>query len=191
MIKVCAYCGKEFNSRRSKFKFCSHECGNRSRWTEDESVFQNGIGPEEAYIIGFICADGCISYDAHSGRYRITIATKDKELIEYFHRRMTPNKSIYFSKGCYSIVSNNRFDIEFLKQLGIWERKTSVFSMPVIDKSLISHLIRGYFDGDGCAYKSTTTQKAYSKTYTYTYVSFTTGSYESALDVQCLFQYMV
>ncbi len=33
---------------------------------------------------------------------------------------------------------------------GVIERKSIVCKMPVIDKSLVHHFIRGYFDGDGC-----------------------------------------
>jgi hypothetical protein len=48
----------------------------------------------------------------------------------------------------------------------------------------MSHLIRGLFDGDGCVYKSTTTDNG--KEYVYQYISFTSGSGKFVDDL-CIF----
>lgn len=188
--KTCQLCGKSFTTRSRNQRFCSKSCANsftnRQRWTEDESFFAGpSLTPDEAYLIGLICADGCISYDAHSGRTRLTIASKDKELLEQLRQRMTPKKSLYYNRGCYYVISNNMTDINFLISIGILENKSTTIQVPPIPKDLHPHFVRGVFDGDGSVYRSKV-RTVNGKCYYYVGVSITTGSYEFATGLQKL-----
>lgn len=182
MYKIkCKTCGDYFEATRKYRKFCSKSCANSYntslRRIQDENIFKV-IGEDEAYIIGLIWADGCISWDKHSKRFRLTISSNDKRELESIRAKMTPNKKLYSNNGGYSVVSTNEKDIEFLANLGMTERKSLTARLPNLKKDLMRHFIRGFFDGDGCVYNSTTKKGSYQKTYTY--VSFTTGSFDMA-----------
>ena len=168
--KTCPNCGKTFTTTRNERKFCSRSCVSsfytRSRWTEDESVFQGlSLTPDEAYLIGLIYTDGSLTFDKHSGRWRITIASKDKVLMEQLRARMTPSKKLYRNRGCYYIVTNNRNDINFLVSIGLHANKSYTIQVPWLPRHLQSHFVRGVFDGDGSVFRSKTTFKG--KTYNY------------------------
>lgn len=185
--KVCQTCGKEFTAQSRKRRFCSRSCANsfntRQRWTEDESVFGGpSFTPDEAYILGLICADGCLTFDKHSGRWRLVIASKDRDLMEALRRRMTPAKKLYCNRGCYYVISNNRTDINFLVSIGILDNKSSSIQVPWIPEHLQSHFIRGVFDGDGSVFRSRTTNQG--RIYNYVGVTITTGSYEFAVGIR-------
>lgn len=187
---TCTNCRKEFSHKKSKMKFCSLECFyNHKRKQKDSrihSIFENDVGPDEAYILGLICTDGCISYDNHSHRWRMTLSMIDRELINELRSRYTPHQKLYEytpKKGntAYTIVTSNDFDINFLRSIGITERKSLTTRVPYIKPNLSSHLVRGIFDGNGCIYNSTTING--SGEYTYKFVSFTTGSQGFANDL--------
>ena len=69
IINVCLNCKKTFEvtSKNKHKKFCCHSCANsytsRQRFTEDESLYNNGLNHLNAYIMGLIFSDGCLSYD--------------------------------------------------------------------------------------------------------------------------------
>ena len=48
---------------------------------------------KQAYILGFIYSDGCISYDKHTKRFRITISMNERILLEKICMLMTQLKS--------------------------------------------------------------------------------------------------
>lgn len=192
---VCNKCKKEFSSKKKTQQYCSKSCANSvnssKRKIEDETIYESGLNKINSYILGIIYSDGCISYDKHTKRYRITIAMNDLDVMEKIHKLMTPNKKLYsykHSRGTstiYSIISTNKSDIEFLFKLGVTENKSLIIDYPNIPKNFDSHFIRGYFDGDGSIYKSTTNTyyNQIKKSYDYYYVRFTTGSKGFALSL--------
>lgn len=176
MIKICEYCKIEFKTLRKNQKYCSKSCGCKSKYTPDNSIFENGLNKINAYILGFIYADGCLYYSKHTKRYRITISSKDYDLISNIHSLMTPKKKLYRDGQNYQVVTSNEIDINFIKDLGVQERKTYNLTFPNIEEKYYSHFIRGFFDGDGCIYNSKTyTQK---KEYIYKYISICCTSLE-------------
>ena len=55
-----------------------------------------------------------------------------------------------------------------LRKFGLGNNKAkNVEELPNISEELIRHFIRGYFDGDGCIYESTSTTKSNNKKYYY------------------------
>lgn len=120
----------------------------------------------------------------HSKRYRITISMNDNRLIEFLRSNYSPKKKLYKYKNTrgngitYTFITTNEYDIEFIKQMGINERKSLTLKFPSIDKTYINSMIRGIFDGDGSVYINRT--KSNNKYYEQVNASFTTGSEEFA-----------
>lgn len=185
---VCEKCYKNFESRKKQQKYCSKSCANSvntsKRKIEDESIYKNGLNRENSYILGLIYSDGCVSFDEHTKRYRITIAMNDFDIMDSIHSIMTPNKKLYSYKHpngrseTYSVVSTNKNDIDFLFNIGIKPRKSLDITYPKINKNFDADFIRGYFDGDGSVYESKTYTyyRGIKKEYKYKYFRFTTGS---------------
>lgn len=177
---TCEYCGSDYISTKAKQKFCSNECRHLANklWKphnaiDDPSFFNNCIDSElKAYVFGLIMSDGSISCD------KISISMNDKELMEIVHDVMTPMKKLYKNGKSYSVISNNKDDLNYLKSLGVTTNKSYDAELIQLDNKLMSHFVRGWFDGDGCVYQSTTTNKKLGYSKIYTYVSFTSGSYK-------------
>lgn len=184
----CKKCSVSFETRKKNQTFCSKSCANSyntsKRKVEEKSIFECGINKINSYILGVIYSDGCLSYDRHTSRFRITISMNDLMIIEFLRNNYAPTKKIYTYKHpkgkseTYSFISTNPFDVNFLMNLGITERKSLVVSMPELDENNIRHFIRGVFDGDGSVYinKTSTNYNGIRKYYEYVNASFTTGS---------------
>lgn len=189
---TCEVCGTKFEDYKSKArKVCSWSCRSRrtctSRKIEDHSIFDNGLTPESAYILGLIYSDGCLSYDDHTHRWRITIAMNDEELMNQVREMMTPNKKLYAYKHpngrstTYSVVSTNPTDIKFIQSMGVCPQKSLIIKLPELPEDMYPHFIRGVFDGDGSIYKYRVSRGG-----DYYGISFTTGSKDFA-DALCKF----
>lgn len=117
----------------------------------------------QAYLLGFIFADGCINLKRHT--LSIHINDKDYEIFNLF-KIISPNAYIDKSGPYVSIkkirgrkIKNlssirlaiaSKILINDLMEYGVCERKTySELHIPNIKDELIPHFIRGYFDGDG------------------------------------------
>ena len=106
--------------------------------------FESIRNEKEAYITGLLFADGYIS----TSQIGLRLKKSDKNLLEtvknYFSTRITLQEN---NVGVSFTVSSE-IACENLKNLG--KVKTGIpFHIPPMDKSLIRHFIRGYFDGDG------------------------------------------
>lgn len=116
----------------------------------NHNAFSGSLSPEKAYWIGFLLADGCVD---EKDRIILGLSSKDEDHVIKFQK---------FVKGeYYSILktsSNNASTFRFtshkmssdLSKYGIVPRKslTNNFGLN-IPKYLMSHYIRGIFEGDG------------------------------------------
>ncbi len=104
-----------------------------------------------SYILGFISADGCIT---DRNEFIIGIHENDIEILEYIKKSMDLENPIHYR------AYNNRKMVEIrfisskicddLKILNITPRKTyTLRTPPFIPDNMITHYIRGIFDGDG------------------------------------------
>lgn len=189
---ICVKCNKEFETRKKGQLYCSKSCANSintsRRKVEDYSIFSEGINEVSAYILGIIVSDGCLSFDKHSHRYRITISMNDLDVVEYLRSKYSPTKKLYAYKNpkgrcnTYTFITTNVYDIYYLDSIGITERKSKVIKIPIIEEAYENHMIRGVFDGDGSVYvnKTVTHYNNIDNVYYYINASFTTGSYEFA-----------
>lgn len=156
---------------------------------EDMSIYENGFNNINAYILGIIFTDGClyISKSRSKESLRLNITLCNYEIMKTIHDLMTPQRKLYTYRpklginDCYSVISKNEIDIQFLMKLGLVQRKSLVVRIPKIPKEYEIHFLRGVFDGNGCVYNSTT--KTISGSYKYKFISFTTGSLGFAEDL--------
>ncbi|MBU3136980.1 LAGLIDADG family homing endonuclease [Clostridium gasigenes] len=192
---ICNKCSKEFETRKKGQTYCSKSCANGINATKtkinEKSIFSKGICSISAYILAIILSDGCLSYDAHSHRYRITVTMNDYSIIKYLRDNYSPDKKIYEYKHkigravSYTFITTNEFDINYLRNLGVVERKSNIIKFPIIKDTYKRHIIRGIFDGDGSIYinKTKTNHNGIVKRYEYINASFTSGSYEFAKSI--------
>ena len=110
---------------------------------------------EKAYILGFLYADG------YNSDKQVVIAQleQDVDILEKINKALdadnqikrklqsTNNKTV--CQLCYSSIDM----CTDLTNLGCFRNKSLACTFPTfLDKSLIRHFIRGYFDGDGCVW---------------------------------------
>nr|DAG76107.1 MAG TPA: LAGLIDADG DNA endonuclease family [Caudoviricetes sp.] len=120
-----------------------------------KDFFENIDTEEKAYWLGFIAADGCVA--KHMRSCTIELARRDREHLIKFEKvfggyykvkdydREFPSSAITISsvKCCYDLL---KYGITPAKSL------TLDVDFSLIEKSLIRHFIRGYFDGNGSIY---------------------------------------
>jgi intein-encoded DNA endonuclease-like protein len=107
--------------------------------------------PEKAYILGLLSADGYVN--TQRGFIRIELIEKDSEILEHIINLIGSDKNIEMIKNrqrTYSRLSiYSRTMSDRLRELGLSQNKTFTLAFPKMKNQLISHYLRGYFDGDG------------------------------------------
>lgn len=116
----------------------------------DEHYFENIDSYDKAYFLGFIGSDGCVFYpkDTRQSIIKMTIQKEDIKVLELFKEKLHSNKPIYVGDYVTFEVSSNIMADDLYK-LGLSNRKTYDNCIANIDDTLMPHLLRGYFDGDG------------------------------------------
>lgn len=127
---------------------------NRTKF--DETIFDTIDSEEKAYWLGFIFADGYISYNRYS--FELSLCFKDINHLHKFNIFMKhENNNVKISnvgkdgkfKRCrWSIVNKHLWNT--LNNYGCTPRKSLTLKFPNISKIWYKDFIRGYFDGDGC-----------------------------------------
>ena len=106
------------------------------------------------YILGFIFADGNVSWNPKKS-YRaltITASAKDKNHLERIRRLMEITKPLTYSKSTnsYRLIANSKYLCKKLMSLGVVPKKTLKVKFPdYIPNKQLKHFIRGVIDGDG------------------------------------------
>ena len=130
----------------------------------DENYFDTIDTEEKAYVLGFLCADGC-NYEKE-GRVKIDLQIDDLAIIEKIQKCLghdgnikfyeQPNKIFdgkeYPAKTQARLVINNRHLSEQLADKGCIAHKSKYFKFPnenQLPEYLYNHFIRGYLDGNG------------------------------------------
>lgn len=113
----------------------------------DSDYFEEINTKEKAYWLGFFSADGYVNQSTRS----IEFCLKDKEAIISFKEALKSQHKISCKDGKYYRVSiKDKKMSEDLLSLNLDNNKTYNYSIPInkIPKKLMSHFLRGYFDGD-------------------------------------------
>lgn len=134
----------------------------RNKYSINHDYFSIIDSPQKAYFLGFIGADGCL-YDKNEKQegsqniIRICIQSEDEKFLKLFKEETSCDKPIIYTKNnrysSVEIVSQKMY--EDIYNLGLKPRKTYSNTIAEIPEKLFPHLIRGYFDGDGCIHKDT------------------------------------
>lgn len=107
------------------------------------------LSPISAYWAGFIAADGCLTYKGKI--LSIGLNKRDKEHLNKFAKAIKTNAQLGFVSSNDSVHINISSEKIFdsLLNLGITPKKSLSISNVNIPHHLMSHFIRGVFDGDG------------------------------------------
>ena len=166
---------KKFNTSQETIRKLLHKKGietlltcdkGKAKHPRDSHYFADINTPEKAYWLGFLYADG---YVTNIGRYalRINLQQDDAEHLKKFLKAIkATNTEIRYTKkidgekiyyGCYVNISDKDM-VNDLIQKGCVPKKSLILSFPsedIVPYYLISHFIRGYSDGDGSIYNTT------------------------------------
>lgn len=144
-----------------------------SRKYEIDLNFFKKIDSEfKAYFLGLAYADGNLSRNC----LEISLIYSDRKILSDISKQIYGQIILSERKGRKVSINNKnyknkkqaRFRIvskeiaKDFRKYGLVENKTFLIRIPKIDKKLIPHFIRGYFDGDGCVfvdYKNNTNHK--------------------------------
>ena len=157
-----------YNCRPQSINYQLHRAGIELRqehryYTINNSFFENIDNEYKAYWFGFLLADGSIQQH----RIILGLSVKDKKHIQLFQQHIKSNHPIKYRKtknkgkiiGKVAIVDIGCLKlIEQLKQLAWYEFKKGIspIAFEKVPIELRRHMIRGFFDGDGCITKNRT-----------------------------------
>ena len=121
----------------------------------NERYFENIDSEEKAYWLGFIAADGCVYKNKQSYRLQINLKGSDIDHLKKFQKAISSDYKITEKKvgkaqsnTCQLKINSTKMCNDLIKN-NIIERKSIIFEPPILNKNLMIHFIRGYFDGDG------------------------------------------
>lgn len=130
------------------------------KYVLDENYFDNIDSQEKAYFLGLLYADG---YNNTSrGEIHLSLQEEDKYILDKFREVTNSNRPLlyidynylkYGGKIIYRYDVSSRHMSQRLHELGCFKAKSLSVKFPTpeqVPDYLISHFIRGYFDGDGC-----------------------------------------
>lgn len=133
---------------------------NRRYFVNDE-YFDDIDSEEKSYWLGFLFADGYIRERKSGNSLEIKLSVKDRIHLEKFKEAIGADHKIIdsiskveykgkisISEMCHLPIYSTKM-VQSIKSQGIHSRKTFTIKEPNIDKDLMNHFIRGYFDGDG------------------------------------------
>ena len=140
---------------------------NARKYSADETVFDNIDSEEKAWLLGLIVSDGCL----YERRMCVQIALKHtdidalekaKIILKYsgpiytrLARTYTSLKGIAYHHSESKTLCIYSKKIYFaLINLGVMPRKSTKETLPKVHETLLPHLVRGTWDGDGAVYNN-------------------------------------
>lgn len=132
------------------------------KYTYDKNYFKKITTETQAYWLGFLYADGCISRfykneNLKSMSLELTLQSKDVKHLENFRDDLKSNvpiqhKIVANKYEADRIVLNCTSMCHDLIKLGCTPTKSLTLEFPtedIVPTQLLNHFVRGYFDGDG------------------------------------------
>lgn len=155
----------------------------------DEHYFNIIDNEEKAYWLGFLYADGNVSYgkDKNGNQKGCTIelslGERDINHLKKLLNALNASQDYPIMKRivklndkqftAYRVCFNSVIMGADLINHGCVPNKSLILTRPVLSKDLIRHFIRGYFDGDGCvSYNNDTHEFIYNMLGTFDILSF-------------------
>lgn len=129
---------------------------NSKKYICNEDFFETIDNEEKAYWLGFIYADGWVT----KNKLSIRLSETDASHLDKFKNSLNSNHPIhlYNCTNGFSVVGNKSANISItsekmvkdLLNIGVFNKKSLILKFPnFLQKELVRHFIRGYFDGDG------------------------------------------
>lgn len=140
--------------KKFEFENLLEKCPIKRYLKLNEDYFENIDSERKAYWLGLLMADGNVANFNNRYCIRITLKNEDTYLVEELKKDLDSEAKIYFDKhnrATLRVWSKKMY--HYLLKLGVIPRKTGKEIVPNINKNLINHFFRGYFDGDGTIYK--------------------------------------
>lgn len=133
-----------------------------SKYIYNESYFKEIQNEKQAYWLGFLCADGCITRFYRNEKLKsmsleLTLQSQDLDHLVNFKNDLETNvpishKTISGKYEADKISINCTSMCRDLIKLGCTPTKSLTLEFPsenIVPSNLLRHFIRGYFDGDG------------------------------------------
>jgi hypothetical protein len=113
------------------------------------------LSPDGAYLLGLLWSDGNLTKNLATVRLTMT----DRDVIEFVTSLMRSGREVRLiprrqpsHKDQFEWTSGGKKLIELLVGFGLHPNKSKTVRAPMIAKSLHSHFVRGFIDGDGSWY---------------------------------------
>lgn len=104
---------------------------------------------EKAYFLGFMYADGCVH--KRKTNFNLTLHQQDVDILEIFSNIFYGFNKVVTTDGGYRALTIYSAKLcSKLIQNGCMPAKTFKVQLPKLPKELLSHFLRGVYDGDGC-----------------------------------------
>lgn len=128
--------------------------GGRTRTRSVNSRYFEKLGPEQAYWLGYLLADGSIGLRRRNGEVRqcaLQASSKDKEHLEKLSVALGSDYLLYDrGNGVWQMAVPDYDLCLSLEKYGVIPAKSFVAAPPILPTELQSHWARGVIDGDGC-----------------------------------------
>jgi intein-encoded DNA endonuclease-like protein len=151
---------KHFNTSKNKItdilkenNIKINESTRNRKYIVNSNYFNDINSEEKAYWLGFLFADGYNEEEAY--KVRIELKESDSTHLEKLKLSLNSKHPIKWrnaKKSCWLSIADKKMSQDLVK-LGMIQNKSLSLEFPKINKELTSHLIRGYFDGDGSLYR--------------------------------------
>nr|DAH00694.1 MAG TPA: endonuclease [Crassvirales sp.] len=115
----------------------------REKLYVDESYFKSIDTEDKAYFLGLMYADGSVSKNT------FYLKLKDEDIIQEFKKYLKAETNIKIINNQYSLTICRQSMCNDLINQGCYINKTASIRFPFLDKKLMRHFIRGFYDGDG------------------------------------------
>jgi hypothetical protein len=122
----------------------------------DEAAFAVIDSPAKAYWLGVLITDGYVVEAGRSQSPQVGLQMTDREAAEGFRAFTGSNNAVLRIEPrgenhqvMYRAVCNSRRMADDQARFGVVPRKSHRTFLPVLGESLMPHLLRGIFDGDG------------------------------------------
>ena len=113
----------------------------------DEGFFSN-LTKESVYLLGWLYSDGNVTQDLRT--FRFHLSGKDVEILEKMKKVLKSSHKITIRGKYVKFAVHSVKMCRDLVRLGCGPRKArKIVFPPGMSSNIVSHFVRGYFDGDG------------------------------------------
>lgn len=132
--------------------------GRKRKYHFNEKYFDKIDNPDKAYFLGWLYSDG--NNFTKTGEIKIKIQERDSGILETLGKRIFEDSEFKITEVLRTDGQDQRilsfssvYTSKVLVDKGVLNKKSLILKFPTeeqVPKNLLSHFIRGYFDGDGC-----------------------------------------